>query len=136
MEPERFEELAHTADWTLRVRGATLDELFENAARGMQSLAGAQPAPTPGRWARLKLEAPDPEGLLVAWLEELLFRIEARQVYLADPEVRTREGRRLRARVRELPLAALARQIKAVTYHDLAVVRTQHGLEATLTFDV
>lgn len=136
MDQERFEEVAHTADWSLRVRGATLDELLQNAALGMQTLAGAHPAQGPGRMARIRVEAPDAEGLLVAWLEEVLFRIEARQVCIQDAVVRTREGRRLAARLREVPLASLARQIKAVTYHNLAVEQTTDGLVATVTFDV
>jgi SHS2 domain-containing protein len=32
--------------------------------------------------------------------------------------------------------AALRRYIKAVTYHNLAIVRTERGLEATVVFDV
>jgi hypothetical protein len=37
-EPDAFEEVEHTADWALRVRGRDLRELLVNAARGMSCL--------------------------------------------------------------------------------------------------
>jgi SHS2 domain-containing protein len=33
-----FVEIEHTADWAIRVRGATVPELFINAAAGMYAL--------------------------------------------------------------------------------------------------
>ena len=37
-----WEEIPHTADWALRIRGEDLRSLFENAARGMASLIGGE----------------------------------------------------------------------------------------------
>jgi SHS2 domain-containing protein len=40
------------------------------------------------------------------------------------------------AEVEGAPVAAIARDIKAVTYHNLVVRETERGLEATIVFDV
>jgi SHS2 domain-containing protein len=41
-----FFEVEHTADWAIRVRGATLPDLFVNAATGMYSLVADLPSVT------------------------------------------------------------------------------------------
>jgi SHS2 domain-containing protein len=46
------------------------------------------------------------------------------------------EGCRLRAIVRETPLAALKKEIKAVTFHDLKIESTDEGFITTIVFDV
>jgi SHS2 domain-containing protein len=45
---DAFEEIEHTADWALRIRGRDLRELLINAARGMSRLllADASALPT------------------------------------------------------------------------------------------
>lgn len=131
-----FEEVRHTADWALRAEGATLEELLLNASRGMLSLLGAEPAAARATRSTLELEAEDPESLLVAWLGELLYRMETRQVTFGEMKITIPNGFRLVAEVQEIPLLHQARSIKAVTYHDLAVKRTPDGLTATIVFDV
>ena len=42
-----YVEVDHTADWAIRVRGATLPELFVNAATGMYELMADLPAVMP-----------------------------------------------------------------------------------------
>jgi SHS2 domain-containing protein len=131
-----FEEVRHTADWALRARGAHLGELMVNAARGMLALVGAEPGASAGSRSQIDLRADDAESLLVAWLDELLFRMESRQVTFEDMDVRVEDGTRLTADVREKPLLRPTRSIKAVTYHGLAITKTPEGLTATVVFDV
>lgn len=133
-----YEEVDHTADWALRLRGRDLDELLANAARGLLALSGAQAAGDAhaGAWQTLRLTAADPEALLVAWLEELLFAMESRGVLYSTAEVHVEGGTDLTARVREAPIASLARPIKAVTFHDLKIEAAEEGLTATVVFDV
>lgn len=126
----------HTADWALRVRGETLGKLLENAALGMLHLAGAEPRPQAPSPDTITLSAPDPESLLVGWLEELLYRMETRQVTFPRVRARVEGDTHLTAEVEEAPLAALGRSIKAVTFHDLKIARTPEGYAATLVFDV
>jgi SHS2 domain-containing protein len=46
------------------------------------------------------------------------------------------EGYRLSAELDGAPLARIDKEIKAVTYHNLAVRQTERGLEARVVFDV
>ncbi len=131
-----FEEVRHTADWALRARGAHLGELMVNAARGMLALLGAEPGASAGSPSRVDLRADDAESLLVAWLDELLYRMESRQVTFDEIDVRVENGTHLTAGLRERPLLRPTRSIKAVTYHGLAITKTPEGLTATVVFDV
>ncbi len=79
-----YEEVPHTADWALRARGRTLAELFANAARGMYVLMAEElPAEAPVTRA-VEAEAASAEGLLVAWLNELLYLTEREGVVFTD----------------------------------------------------
>jgi SHS2 domain-containing protein len=132
-----WEEVEHTADVALRVRGATLAELFANAARGMLNLAlGGEPAPAGRDRTEISLSAPDPETLLVDWLTELVYRMEDEAFIPSCVSVQSVEENTLRAEVTGGAGGTLSRHIKAVTYHDLSIQQTEGGFQATIVFDV
>jgi SHS2 domain-containing protein len=132
-----FEEIEHTADWALRVRGRGLAELLTNAARGMVSLIVADPAALPSDVAQeLELEAIDAESLLVDWLSELAYWAEAEMLIFHRFELQDVSPTSLRATIRGGHAPDLKKHIKAVTYHNLEIVETVEGLEATVVFDV
>ena len=87
-----FELLEHTADVGIRARGATLEEAFEQATLGLAEVLGAL-APEPGEPVAVAVSAPDPGGLLVDWLNEVLWLRETRDAWLAGVQVdRVGEG--------------------------------------------
>lgn len=132
-----FEIVDHTADWALRVYGADLAQLFINAARGMTSLMVADPAHIPLQEERsVELEAFDAETLLVDWLSELAYWAEAEMIVFWSFQVSAISDTYLIARVAGGYVPELLKHIKAVTYHDLAIRRTDAGLETTIVFDV
>lgn len=132
-----WEEIDHTADWALRVRGADLRALFENAARGMISLIGGEADPQQQAVRRtITLQAPDWEVLLVKWLAELLYLIEDEGLVFTAIDVRRVEDFSLQAEVTGIPGGHFNKYIKAVTYHNLAIHRTENGYETTVVFDV
>jgi SHS2 domain-containing protein len=136
MQKPGFEEIEHTADWALRVKGVDLIDLLCNAARGLLHLAGIQPQTSPVQERVIEIHAPDQEILLVSWLEELLFAIETRNMTFINFELRIRNNLHLTAHVQETPIETLTKHIKAVTYHDLKIIQTNDGLEVTVVFDV
>jgi hypothetical protein len=69
-----YREIEHTADWQLDVWAPDLGALLEQAARGMYALAGVRLTDGPRQAYDLEVPFHDPEGLLVAFLSELLFR--------------------------------------------------------------
>ena len=96
-----FELLEHTADVGIRARGATLEEAFEQATLGLAEVLGAlapggsggPPGWSPGgsggsgEAVAVEVSAPDPGGLLVDWLNEVLWLREVRQAWLAGVQV-------------------------------------------------
>ena len=132
-----FEEIEHTADWALRIRGRNLSELLINAARGMSSLLVSELADiSVTQEERVEVEAYDAESLLVNWLSELAYWAEAEGIVFCEFNLQQVTPTHLRAVVRGGHVADLQKHIKAVTYHDLEIVETDDGLEATVVFDV
>lgn len=131
-----FEEIEHTADWALIVRGATFAALLKNAALGMLHLLGASPAGEERHRREIRLTARDPESLLVTWLEELLYGIETTGVTYTAFDIETSEGPALVARIEEAPSTPPRKQIKAVTFNELSIKQTPEGYETTVVFDV
>ena len=132
-----FEEIDHTADLCLRARGATLEELFANAARGMFHLMRCEPGVRPHRMSRhILLQAGDLEALLVDWLNELLYLAEAEQELFDTYDITHLGETRLEATVRGATDHAPQRGIKAATFFDLEVTHSSTGYQATITFDV
>jgi SHS2 domain-containing protein len=132
-----WEEIPHTADWALKVRGADLRSLFENAARGMVSLIGGEAGPDSEIVRRdITLDAPDLEVLLVDWLTELLVLVEDEGVVFVDIAVSQVADLAMKASVTARRGGQFSKYIKAVTYHNLAIRRTSDGYETTIVFDV
>ena len=137
MSREAIEIVEHTADWSLRVRGADLGELFTNAAKGMAMLMVEDPEALGDYVARsLDLEAYDAESLLVDWLNELAYLAEMDGIVFNEIEVNDISETRLMATVRGGEALVLDKHIKAVTFHNLAIQETASGLEVTIVFDV
>jgi SHS2 domain-containing protein len=132
-----FEEIEHTADWALRVRGHDLRELLVNAARGMSRLLVPDlTAISTDVERRFELDAFDAESLLVEWLSELAYWAEAEMLVFREFDLRQVTAVHLEAVVRGGCAPNLQKQIKAVTYHNLEIIATDGGLEATVVFDV
>lgn len=131
------EIIEHTADWALRIRGRDLTELFRLAAEGMATLMVGDLAAVPLEQARdVELEAEDAEGLLVAWLGELAYFAERDSLICRGFDISHLSTTTLRAVIRGGRAADIQKHIKAVTYHDLAIVPVEEGLQVTVVFDV
>ena len=130
-----FREIEHTADWELEVWAPDLCGLLEQAARGMYSLCGAHLHDQPREQRVFSLEAIDSESLLVEFLSELLYYGEMEELGFDRYELEISAGN-LYANLGGARLAALAREIKAVTYHNLAIRRDEDGLSIKIVFDV
>lgn len=130
----------HSADLELTFRAGTLKELFAAAARS--TLDYIVPGPGRGRRATrvVELEAPGREELLVAWLNEVLYRLEVEGVKYDRYRFRSLGRRRLKAEISgaglDLARRAAGPGIKAATYHNLVVEKTGGAWEARVIFDL
>lgn len=135
----RYEVLSHTADTAIIAYGATLPELFENAAYGMFDLMVDLTAVNPAETRPVSGAGESREELLVAWLSELLAIAEIDGLLFSSFTVDHLEEDGVRGSAGGAPAETFELRgppVKAVTYHDLAVVEVPDGWWARLVFDV
>ena len=132
-----FEEIEHTADRALRIFGSDLQELFNSAAQGMIALMVADVSKVPLEVEKsIELAAIDAESLLVEWLSELAYWAETEMLVFNTFRIQNVTATHLQASILGGKVPELKKQIKAVTYHNLKIIKTSRGLEATIVFDV
>lgn len=132
-----FEIVEHTADVGIRAWGGSVEELFEQAARGLLDITGALGS-AGGKKRSIELESGDLGGLLVDWLNEILYLQETRDAVISDLEVSSVAGNSLAATIAlaERPEEIEGTAVKAVTYHQLKVEESGNGWEARVYVDV
>jgi SHS2 domain-containing protein len=130
-----FEEIEHTADWSLRVWGPDLANLLQQAARGMMELSGIRLMAGKRQDREFIVEATDAEGLLVNFLGELLHILDQEGLAF-DEYALIVAGNVVKAKLKGAPVIERKKEIKAVTYHNLRIEKRSSGLEAIIVFDV
>ncbi len=130
-----YEEVDHTADVALRVWGEDFSTLLEQSAQGLYDLMGVELVPDSQVDEEFAIPHGTQETVLVDFLSELLYLAEERELAFEsfsfgeenEQVLIHAAGRRILSRVR---------YVKAVTFHDLDIEKTDFGIEATITFDV
>ena len=132
-----FEIVEHTADVGIRAAGATLAETFEQATLGLAEIMGLRTGEEENR-EPISVEADDLGALLVDWLSEVLYLLEVRDARLARVRVDEVGEGRATGRVVLSPRGSgvAGTQVKAITYHQLKVERTDAGWAARVYVDV
>ncbi|WP_013321308.1 archease [Gloeothece verrucosa] len=131
-----FEEIEHTADWAYRVWGSNLEELFIRAAQGLYYLAGAKLGEGESIEREIEVRGIDAESLLVATLNELLHLHDQENLAVETLNILLFEPTRMEAKLSLKPVQEWIKDIKAATYHNIAIKPTEEGLEVTLVLDV
>jgi SHS2 domain-containing protein len=131
-----FEEIDHTADWAFRVSASSQGELFVEAAQAVYQLGGIQTDPMEGSPRTIRLQADDPEGLFISWLNELLFLVEHERIALRGIRIEKLGDGSLTATGRPSTVTAAGKYIKAATYSDLRIAETDGVWRATVVLDV
>ncbi|MDD2472820.1 MULTISPECIES: archease [unclassified Methanoculleus] len=133
-----FEELEHTADVLMRVRGATLGEVFADAGRAMFHVMYG-PCEDRGIERRLSLEAEDLDSLLIDYLSELLFITDVEDLIFCTFNVDI-QGTRLSATARGEPFDPARHSggtiVKGVSYSGLEIVKEEEGYVVDIIFDI
>ncbi len=135
-----FELFDHTADIGVRVTADTLAELLRAAGEGLYAVIGRLEAEGGRREVQLDFSADDRALLLRDYLAELLLIVDRDQRIATGVGVTVFDERRLQASVQLARVcverSAYDREVKAITYHELEVRRTERGYEATFIVDV
>lgn len=135
---KNYEQIDISGDVGLRVWGRDMNELFENAAAGLSELMTDISTIKETEEKEISLNADSYEGLLIQWLNELIYLFDTHGFTGRRFSV-TLEGSSLKARasgglfdpeVNERRLL-----IKAATYHGLSLKKNDLW-EATIIFDI
>lgn len=130
-----FCERAHTADWAMEVWSPDLAGLIRTAAAGLYALTETRLAPGPRLRQNLHLPPGDIETWLVSFLSELLYLAEAWQTSYDEIDV-TLSAEGLDAKMEGSHILSQSKEVKAITYHNLAVTNIDGLYRVTLTMDV
>jgi protein archease len=135
-----FEIIGTTADLAISATANTLEGLFATAAAGLFSLLADPASIRPVAQRTVTAEAGDLVGLLIAFLNELLFLHESEDWLMASATVTALSSTRVEAVVAGEPIDPrrhrLQHHVKAATYHRASVTRTDRGWTATVIVDV
>ena len=137
---EAFRILEHTADIGFEAYGSTREEVFANAARALQNIMVDLNSIAPRDEITIQVEGADASSLLVNWLSEILYRIDADGRLFHDFEMRSLGERSLNAVARGEPFNRARHQVnlqvKAITYHQLLLEATPDGWRARVYVDI
>jgi len=136
---KKYSILQHTADIGLSVNGKTLKEVFANAAFGFVELLGAKGNSGKPLKKHLHLKALDSVSLLVAFLNELNY-ISTVKKAVVEKVVINKVGKTMLTAelygLKSVENISFLREIKAATYHNLAIIKTKYGLNTKILLDV
>jgi len=138
MEKE-FDILDHTADVGIIAYGADMNQAFANTAKGLFSLITDLDDVAEVVHRDTELTAPDPESLLVAWLNELIYLFDAENIIFRRFDIVLSNDTHLKARSYgdrvDTTRHKLKTGVKAATYHMLEIDRSQ-GVSIQVLFDI
>lgn len=143
---KEFEQVAHTADLKVRVYGKTKEELFVHALRAM--FLSSKPIMAFKDGVELtcaiapivhevSLCAADQEALLVDFLSYALSHAAINHHVYFDAIIHQLTDCCVKASLCGAPISGLAAaEIKAVTYHDLAIIYCDGYWQTYIVFDI
>ena len=136
---KQFEQVDISGDVGIKVWGQNLEELFENAAMGMSDLITDVSAVPESESREVHVVAESNEDLLVQWLNELVFIFDTYN-YVGKSFSLSIINKKLKAEISGGtfdPSTSESRLlIKAATYHDLSLSKTNTHWEAIIIFDI
>jgi SHS2 domain-containing protein len=144
LKSSRFHEIEHTADTGLSGEGKTLPDLFASLAFGMLQIITKDHHPADKRHRQITLREAAVDDLLIRWLSEINYLFLVKHFLpssITDLKITETPGTfLLRASLYGSDTTAhtdmIEKEIKAVTYHQLAVIRRENRFTARVIFDI
>ncbi|WP_419659069.1 hypothetical protein Dvar_79470 [Desulfosarcina variabilis str. Montpellier] len=132
--------LDHTADLRIRITGDSQAALFQNAGLALADLICEANSLTPDETLTIDVEGDDPADLMVNYLRELLYQWSGEEKLIQKVDILVLSDRTLSARIHTTHYNpdqhTILNEIKAVTYHQIAVEPVAGGWQATVVFDI
>lgn len=137
---KKFEEIDATADLGIIAYGENLKNLFSNAAEGLMSLMADTESITESESISINITAKDREGLLVKFLNEIIYIKDTRGFlgrrfninYLTENDLKAD----IYGEIYNTEKHQLLSGVKAATYHNLKIERVGETWQVKIIFDV
>jgi SHS2 domain-containing protein len=138
---KKYEFFDHTADIGIKAYGRDLNEAFENAALAVFEVMTDTSKVEPKESREIEIDGMDLENLLYRWIESLLVYYDSELLLFGKFKVKIDlENLRLNAIAwgeKFNPDKHERRTIvKAMTYHEMSIVKTNNGYELTFVVDI
>ena len=137
---EKFKVLDISGDVGIKAFGKSIDEAFINAAIGMYSLITNLDSIKEKKTINVSVGSPSLDGLLVSWLNELIFNFDAYGFIGKKIEIKQFSDNRMVATVTGEEFDPECHEgkllIKAATYHKLRIEKIDDMWEIDVIFDI
>lgn len=137
---EAFEIFDHTADIGIIAYGADFEKLFSNAALALFSLITDLESIQEKLHLDLEVRSEDRDGLLVDWLNELIYCFDSRHTLFNRFDIETLTHTALKATCYGEDFDPNKHEIKigvkAATYHLLRLDTDESGYKAQVILDI
>ncbi|NOY40142.1 MAG: archease [Nitrospirae bacterium] len=135
-----FEILDISGDVGLRVHGRSLEELFINSALGLYSLITELSDVEPAETVDIKVNRESLDGLLVGWLNELIFRFDTYGFIGKEVRIKNINENRVEAEIKGEEFDPERHErgllVKAATYHNIRIERNNGIWIAEVVLDI
>jgi len=135
-----YQIIDHTADLGIIVKGPDVRHLFINAARAMIDLMVKGDISDKTAIRDVLVKGEDFPDLMVRWLGEILYLFEGENLIVDLIEVKSISPTQLESTLTLTSFKPgrhqILREIKAVTYHQIAVNKCNDGWETRVIFDI
>jgi len=137
---EKFKVLDISGDVGIKAFGKSIDEAFINAAIGMYSFITNLDSIKEKKTINVSVGSPSLDGLLVSWLNELIFNFDAYGFIGKKIEIKQFSDNRMVATVTGEEFNPERHEgkllIKAATYHKLRIEKIDDMWEIDVIFDI
>lgn len=129
--------LEHVSELALRIRAPSERALLLEAGRALsQQLRRDDPGTPVKTWRPLTIQGDDTAGVLVDWLNELIYLAEADRWVPTEFRNAELSPEAFTVEARGVQLERAPALIKAATFHGLEIEKTDGDVEAEVIFDV
>ncbi len=135
----RYKILPHTADIRLKVYGKDYEELFQNAAFGFANILFNDVEKLIKRargHKKILIESVDVAALLVDFLNNLLAESNIEKKVFPRIKILRISPKLVEAQLFGVSVDHFDEDVKAVSYHNAEIRKTDKGLEAELVLDI
>ena len=135
-----FNFIEHTADMGLEAQADSLAAVFEEMARGLVGMIYGNSPVREMLEEEVVVRADDPVELMVAWLNEIVYRIEMDDLVVREVVINTVDDNGLHATLTgerfDAGRHSVERQVKSVTYHQACLEERPDGWYARVYVDL